>query len=112
LIWKIYYGGRVNKGRVDVDTEKPIYIDVADYDFSGRLGFAVWHVDDGKGTYSIYRVFTFSSSINKFVERNPASSCGDEFINLSIDKKRHSLFSTVWEQNIPKICVTRLPILK
>jgi hypothetical protein len=112
LTWKVYYGGGSNHGRVDIDAEKPIYIDVKDYDFSGRLGFAVWHVDDGVGAYSIYRVFTFSPSTNKFVERSPASLCGDEFINLAIDKKRHRLYSTYWHQNIPKICITRLPILK
>ena len=111
LTWKVYYRGGNNKGRVDVDTEKSIYVDVNDYDFSGRLGFSVWHVDDGMGTYSIYRVFTFSPSANKFVERNPASLCGDEFNNLRIDKKRRRLVSTFWDQNIPKTCVTRLSIL-
>jgi hypothetical protein len=112
LIWTVDYAGGNNQGRVDVDTEKPIYLDVSDYDFSGQLGFAVWHVDDGMGTYSVYRVFTFSPSTKKFVERSPAPLCGDEFINLRVDKKKRRLFSTIWDKNIPKICLTRLSPLK
>ena len=112
LTWKIGYGHGNNRGQVDVDTEKSIHIDVNDYDFSGRLGFVVWHVDDGMGVYSVYRVFTFAPSINEFVERSPASLCGDEFINLRVDKKERRLLSTFWNQNIPKVCVTRLSPLK
>ncbi|WP_222945034.1 hypothetical protein [Paraburkholderia sp. 31.1] len=112
LTWQVNYGGKTNRERVDVDTEKPIYVDVNDYDFSGHLGFAVWHVDDGMGTYSVYRVFTFSPSTKKFVERSPAPLCGDEFVNLKVDKKGHRLFSTFWDQNIPKVCATRLSPLK
>jgi hypothetical protein len=112
LSWNVYYGGGHSQGRVDVDTEKPIYVDVNDYDFGGGLGFAVWHVDDGMGTYSIYRVFTFSKSTNEFVERSPSSQCGDEFINLKIDKKKRRLLSTFWDQNIPRVCTTHLLPLK
>jgi hypothetical protein len=112
LTWKIYYRGGGSQGGMDVDTENTIHVDVNDYDFSGRLGFAVWHLDDGMGTYSIYRIFTFSPSTNKFIERSPASQCGDEFINLKIDKKRRRLFSTFWDQNVPKTCITRLSPLK
>jgi hypothetical protein len=112
LTWRVYYGGGNNQGRVDVDTEKPIYVDVNDDEFSDRLGFAVWHVDDGMGTYSIYRLFTFSRSTNKFIERSPASLCGDEFINLRVDKKRRRLFGTFWDQNVPRTCTTRLSTLK
>jgi hypothetical protein len=112
LTWNVYYGSGHSRGRVDVDTEKPIYVDVSDYDFSGRLGFSVWHVDDGMGTYSIYRIFTFSPSTNKFLERSPAPQCGGEFINLRIDKKRRRLVSTYWDQNIPRACATNLSPLK
>jgi hypothetical protein len=112
LSWKVDYGSGENKERVDVDTEKSVYLDVNDYDFSGYPGFAVWHVDDGMGTYFIYRVFTFSPSTNKFIERSPATLCGDEFINLKIDKKGQRLFSTFWDQNTPRMCATRLHPIK
>lgn len=112
VTWKVNFGGRINSGKLDIDTEKPIYVDINDYDFSGHLGFAVWHVDDGMGTYSSYRVFTFSLSKNKFVERNPAPLCGGEFVNLRVDKKRHLLLSTFWSRNVPKLCITRLSPLK
>ncbi|CAM2164217.1 conserved exported hypothetical protein [Paraburkholderia sacchari] len=112
LTWVINYGHGDNRDRVVIDTEKNVHIDVDDYDFSGRLGFAVWHVDDGMGTYSVYRVFTFSPSTKKFVERVPAPQCGDEFVNLRIDKKRHRLLSAFWDGNIPKVCITRLSPLK
>jgi hypothetical protein len=111
LAWTTSYHGRNNKGRIDVDTEKQIHIVVDDYDFSGRRGFAVWHTDDGMGTYSIHRIFTFSPKTNKFIERNPASQCGDEFINLIIDRKNKRLLSTSWDQNIPRQCITHLSIL-
>jgi hypothetical protein len=112
LTWRVIYAGKINRGRVDVDTEKEIYVDVNDYDFGGHLGFAVWHVDDGMGIYSFYRVFTFSPSAMKFVERSPAQLCGDEFVNLRVDKKGRRLISTFWDKNIPKACVTRLSPLK
>ena len=106
LTWKVDYNGSKNKGNVSLDTEREIHIDVNDFDFSGHLGFSVWHVDDGMGTYTVFRVFTYSQPTNEFVERSPA--CGDEFVNLKIDKKRHYLISTYWDQNIPKTCITRL----
>jgi hypothetical protein len=112
LTWKVHYDGGNNQGYVRVDTEKRLHLDVGDYDFSGRSGFALWHVDDGMGAYSIYRVFTFSPSTNAFVEQTPAPPCGDEFVNLKIGKKKRSLISTFWDRNIPKTCVTRLTILK
>lgn len=107
LMWKTYYRNGSAQGDVSIDTEKMIHINVDNYDFSGKYGFSVWHVDDGMGVYSIYRIFTFSSSDNKFVERNPSSMCGDEFINLKVDKKRRRLVSTYWNNGVPKLCVTR-----
>ncbi|WP_157977872.1 hypothetical protein [Paraburkholderia kururiensis] len=112
LTWEVDGGGKINRHAVNIDTEKSTHIDIDDYDFSGHLGFAVWHVDDGLGVYSIYRIFTFSPLSNKFVERYPAPRCGDEFINLKIDKKRRRLLSTIWDQSVPKVCATRLVRLK
>ncbi|CAM2187033.1 conserved exported hypothetical protein [Paraburkholderia sacchari] len=110
LIWKTYYRNGTAQGDVNIDTEKIIHVNVESYDFSGRYGFSVWHVDDGMGVYSVYRVFTFSPSSNRFVERIPSPICGDEFVNLKVDKKGHRLVSTYWNNNVPKQCVTRLLI--
>ncbi|WP_413215269.1 hypothetical protein [Paraburkholderia kururiensis] len=112
LTWEVNSGNKINRGTVNVGTEKSTHIEIDDYDFSGHPGFAVWHVDDGLGVYSIYRIFTFSPLSNKFVERHPAPRCGDEFINLKVDKKRRRLLSTVWDQSVPKVCTTRLVRLK
>jgi hypothetical protein len=110
--WKVYFTRGSKEGHFDIDTEKSIHVDVNDYDFSGRRGFAVWHVDDGMGVYSVYRVFTFSPSTNQFIERNPVPQCGGEFNNLRVDEKGHRLFSTFWDQGIPKTCVTRLRAIR
>jgi hypothetical protein len=112
LNWKIYYKGGSSWGTESLDTEKAVRIAVDDYDFSGHLGFSVGHVDDGMGTYTIHRVFTYSPSARRFVERSPAPSCGDEFINLQVDKKNRRLISTMWDQNVPESCTTRLSIVR
>lgn len=112
LTWKVYGKNWIKHGSVklDLDIDTTPYVTVESYDFSGRLGFSVSHLDEGKGTYYVYRIFTFSSIKNDFIERNP--SCGDGFIDLRVDKKRHFLISTYYDQNIPKFCLTRLPIIK
>jgi len=108
LFWRLSGERGVREGEVNIDTEKSLNIKIGGYDFSGRLGFSVSHVDDGMGVYEINRVFTFSPSSNEFVERFPG--CGDEFVNLKIDERGRYLVSTYWERNIPKKCVTRLKI--
>lgn len=110
LMWKAYGRSGSEQGGISLDTEKTPQIEVDSYDFSGRLGFSVWYIDDGMGTYTIFRVFTYSPLANKFVERFP--SCGGEFDNLRVDKKRRRLISTYYDQNIPKLCTTRLFISK
>lgn len=108
LSWTLDDGAGKNQDLVDIETEKSIHVDINDYDFSGNLGFAVWHLDDGMGAYSIYRVFTFSASQKRFIERSPGLQCGDEFLNLKVDKNGRRLVSTVWDKNIPKTCSTCL----
>ena len=92
---------------IDTQTEKPVHLEVRDYDSSGRQGFAFWSIDEGQGVYKLYRVFTFSRQQNDFVERHPR--CGDAFLNLRVDARRKQLISTFFENNIPKSCTTRLP---
>ncbi len=108
LFWSFSERSETRRGEVNFDTNKPLNLEIGSYDFSGRLGFLVSYMDDGMGVYEIYRIFTFSPSSNEFVERFP--SCGDEFINLTVDRKSHSLLSTYWDRNIPKRCITRLPV--
>ncbi|WP_321888921.1 hypothetical protein [Paraburkholderia bannensis] len=110
LTWKLSGKSGDRQGGVILDTEKTSSIEIGSYDFSGRLGFLVSHIDDGMGAYKVSRVFTFSPSSSEFIERFP--SCGDEFDNLKVDKKRRYLTSTYWDQNTPKRCVTRLKIEK
>ncbi|WP_174911896.1 hypothetical protein [Burkholderia lata] len=110
LVWMLSGEGGVRRGRVNVDAEKPLNIKIGSYDFSGRLGFLVSHVDDGMGVYEIGRVFTFSPSSNEFVERFPA--CGDEFVNINVSKRGRYLVSTYWKRGVPKRCITRLKIEK
>lgn len=110
VVWSVNRNGIVREQNVSLDTEKAVHVEVGSYDFSGRLGFSVWHVDDGMGTYTIHRVFTFAPSTNRFVERLPR--CGDEFINLKLDKNNRRLISTYFEENVPKSCTTRLTIMK
>ncbi|WP_124501985.1 hypothetical protein [Burkholderia sp. Bp9140] len=108
LVWRLSGKRGVRQGRVNIDTENSLNIKIGSYDFSGRLGFSVSHADDGMGVYEIYRVFTFSSSSNEFVERFPA--CGDEFVNLNVNEGGRYLVSTYWERSVPRRCVTRLKI--
>lgn len=110
LVWRVSGENLREQGQVTLDTEKTPHIAVDSYDFSGRLGFSVWYVDSGMGTYRIFRIFTFSAVTNKFVERFP--SCGDQFNNLRVDKKRRHLVSTYYDENVPRLCTTRLSITK
>jgi len=88
---------------VEAETARNIVVD--DFNFDGKNDFSVWYLDEGMGKYSIHRVFVYSSKQNTFVEQFP--DCGDEFINLRIDKKRKRLLSTYYQKNIPRICATK-----
>lgn len=93
---------------IPTQTEKTVHLEVGDYDFSGLDGFAFWSIDEGQGVYKVYRVFTFSWERNDFVERRP--SCGDEFLNLKVDSLHGQLVSAFFDDNVPKSCITRLPV--
>ena len=106
LQYAIFAPGKNRRGSLAFDTEKPVHVEVDDYDFSGMLGFSVWYVDGGKGIYTIHRVFVLSKNSESFEEEFP--ECGDEFINLRVDKKHRRLISMYYFDNEPKECVTRL----
>mgnify|MGYP006192817231 CR=1 FL=1 len=85
--------------------EKPLHMQIGDFNFDGMKDFSVWQIDDGMGTYHYYRVFIYQAKTGTFEELQP--DCGDGFVNLRVDKKRKALLSTYWEMNIPKQCITR-----
>lgn len=89
------------------ETDKKLHVSLDDFNFDEVVDFAVWHTDDGMGTYTIFRVFVYDAKKGLFTEIFP--SCGDEFINLMVDKKKKILESTYYDGNIPKQCVTSLP---
>lgn len=102
----IITGDNVEKETINIDAESKLNIEIADYNFDGNLDFSVWHMDEGMGTYLIYRVFIFKPKIKKFTEANP--NCGDEFINLNLDRKSKTVSSTYFKNNTPRVCHTRL----
>ena len=90
---------------IDFQAEKPLHMQIDDFNFDGLKDFSVWQIDDGMGTYSYFRVFIYQSKTNRFKEAQP--NCGDGFINLRVDKKRKALLSTYWGMNRPEQCITR-----
>ncbi|MGU7770650.1 hypothetical protein ACV229_10770 [Burkholderia sp. MR1-5-21] len=106
LLWGVNYFGGSAQGHITLDVDRPVHIAIGDYDFSGRRGFLVWYIDEGMGVHKIYRVFTFSPMRRGFVER--FSACGDEFIDLRVEKEGRRLISSYYDEGVPKICITRL----
>ncbi|RCJ42847.1 hypothetical protein DM084_30130, partial [Klebsiella pneumoniae] len=47
LLYEITTGSGPVIGSVDTQTEKPIHIEIGDYEFSGRKGFSFWSIDEG-----------------------------------------------------------------
>ncbi|MBN3722774.1 hypothetical protein [Burkholderia sp. Ac-20379] len=112
LCWEITRDAIPARDCIKVRSEAVPHIDIQDFDFSGMPGFSIWQMDEGKATYSIYRIFTYSRIRNTFIERTPNPSCGDEFINLRVDRHKRRLLSTFWNQNTPELCITRLRRIK
>ncbi|MDU4255990.1 XAC2610-related protein [Pseudomonas sp.] len=92
--------------KIEFDTEKPLNIEISDYNFDKVLDFSIWHSDDGMGTHKIYRIFLYNKKTKTFSEAQ--SKCGDEFINIRTDKKTKTIAITIFEDNIPKLCHTKL----
>jgi len=74
------------------ETEQPLRIKVDDYNFDGHTDFSVSHVDDGKGTYDLYDIYVYAPKTGKFERLAPA--CGEDFINVRLDRKRRALINT------------------
>lgn len=90
---------------IDFQAEKPLHMQIGDFNFDGMKDFSVWQIDDGMGTYSYFRVFIYQPETNRLEEAKP--DCGDGFVNLRVDEKRKALLSTYWGMNGPEQCITR-----
>jgi len=94
--------------KIDVSSEKKNHVTFEDYNRDGYKDFSVWHLDEGMGTYKIYRLFIFAPPEEKFVEIKP--KCGDDFVNIRIDGD--NLINTFYDDNAPKSCVMPNDVLK
>ncbi len=84
--------------------ENELHVQIDDFNFDGAKDFAAWQIDDGMGTYTIHRVFIYQPEAGFFKELTPA--CGDDFVNLRVERDKRMLLSTYWEMNEQKLCVT------
>ncbi|UVM50272.1 hypothetical protein LOY38_28790 [Pseudomonas sp. B21-015] len=94
-----------SKDVISFQTEKVMHVEVGDYNFDGFQDFSVWYIDDGMGTYSIHRIFVYAPKNSSFKELKPA--CGDEFLNLKVNKEKKILRSMYYKGNVPTLCVTK-----
>lgn len=97
---ELSYGGKTDT--IAFDTEKPLRVQVADYNFDGHLDFSISHTDDGKGTYDIYEVYVYAPKERKFVLLAP--KCGDDFINLVVAPRQRALINSYMVQGRYKTC--------
>lgn len=87
----------VKRGYYDVDMENNIYVKYSDYNFDGKEDFVIWYIDDGMGIYDIYRVFFYFEKVVDFKEIKLL--CGDDFINLNLNKKKREFISLYYFYN-------------
>ncbi|MYN20593.1 hypothetical protein GTP81_28015 [Rugamonas sp. FT107W] len=91
-----------SKETIGVETEKNLKIKVEDYNFDGHKDFSISHVDDGMGSYDVYQVYVYSVEQRKFIPLAP--QCGDEFINLVVNKRSRTLVNSyVLNNRAPRI---------
>lgn len=83
----------------------PKAIIIEDYNFDGLMDFSVLQYDGGMETNSVYRVFTYSKELNRFLEHYTDNGL---FFNLVVDKKKKRLLYTCWRFNVPKHCAIKL----
>jgi hypothetical protein len=93
---------------IEFYSENELHVATDDYNFDGYPDFSVWHIDEGMGTYTIHRTFIYAPKEQSFYEVAP--KCGDEFINLKVDRKKKRLQSTYFDNNAPKLCYTKITI--
>lgn len=98
-------GDHITTETIHVDTEKPLKLEVKDYNFDGRKDFSISHIDDGMGTYRIYQIYIFSPQQKKFIPLQP--KCGDEFINVVTSDKIRTLTNSYFSENQIKTCTMK-----
>lgn len=90
---------------IAVETEKKLRVRIEDYNFGGHKDFSISHTDNGMGTYEISLVYVYTPRERKFVPLAPR--CGDEFINLALDKSRRTLTNSYVVDNKYRTCQAR-----
>jgi len=85
----------------------PKAIIVEDYNFDGLMDFSILQYDGGMGVNDVYRVFTYSKELNRFLEHQTDDGL---FFNLVVDKKKKRLLYTCWKSisPMPKQCAIKL----
>jgi len=96
------FGGLYKNSKVSIDSENPVRIEINDYNFDGFKDFSISHIDDGQGTYSIYRIFVYSKKTKTFFEIQP--KCGDEFINIKLNKNKKTVTNSYYSDNVMTGC--------
>lgn len=94
----------VVKASIPLEVETQPHISVEDYNFDGCRDFSIWYIDEGMGRDTIHRIFIKKK--DSFEEIHP--QCGDEFMNLRVDKKKKILRSTVYIDNQASLCFTKV----
>ncbi|WP_405119434.1 hypothetical protein [Pseudomonas leptonychotis] len=107
LIYLVSTNEKQTSNRVKFDTVKKLHMESSDFNFDGYSDLAAWHIDDGMGNFSVFRVFIFSPTTTNFTEYFPA--CGDQFLNLKREQLSKKIISTYFEDNIPALCETHIP---
>ena len=103
--YKIFEKTRLMKEKIiHIDSEKKIKILIDDFNFDGRKDFSIWHTDEGMGTYKIFRIFIFTDKNHDFNEIH--SPCGDDYIDVRVDKQKKELISSYFDDNQVKKCIT------
>lgn len=105
VAFEVTKGALRHADSVTIETEKALRVQVADYNFDGYDDFAVSHLDDGMGTYTIFHIYAYVPKTNKFVAMTP--KCGDEFINVVLNKKRRALNNSYYADNVMKACTQK-----
>lgn len=91
-------GKQINLENFNVSSEKKNHITFEGYNRDGYKDFSIWYLDEGMGTYKIYRLFVFSPADKKFKEIKHI--CGDNFVNVRIEG--HDLINMIYDDNTPK----------
>jgi hypothetical protein len=103
--YEIRKAGSVVSHEYVTQTENPLKLVLADYNFDGYKDFSVFHIDDGMGTYTVHYIFVYSPKANTFVELIP--KCGHMFANLVRNKKGHTLSHMYYVDNVPTTCTRK-----